>query len=242
VTAAPAALVVGATGGMGQLISAAVVAEGYHLSVTGRRQGEVQELSDRLTAAGGVVQPLVGDLLDPVACAALVSGHMTRFGRLDLVVNAAGATQRRLLAEIDVQRGRTVVEVNLTGTVALLAAALPALRQSARTRPGALVILLSSLVAANPVSGYALYSATKAAISSLARSVNEEEAANGIRATAIAPGFVDSAFTDGMARQPGEFLPASDIAEAVRFLLRLSPTARVPVLEISRTNAEAGRP
>src|ERR1700689_2049155 len=119
---------------MGQLISAAVVAEGYHLSVTGRRQGEVQELSARLTAAGGVVQPLIGDLLDPVACAALVSGHMARFGRLDLVVNAAGSTQRGPLAEIAVQRTRTVVEVNLRAAVALLAVALPALRQSARTR------------------------------------------------------------------------------------------------------------
>lgn len=238
-TVPPAALVVGATGGIGRRLAEAVAAEGHRVSVTGRRPDEVTALADHLAATGAQVQPLVGDLLEPAAPGELVAAHLDRYGRLDLLVNTAGVAQRRPLAEVDVRRSGTVVEVNVLATVALLAAALPALRTAASTRPGALVVLLSSIVGVRPVAGYGLYSATKAAVLSLARTVNEEENGNGVRATALCPGFVDTPFTDALS---GDFLPASDIAEALRFLLRLSPAARVPALEIGRIDAEVGRP
>jgi short-subunit dehydrogenase len=238
----PTALIVGATGGIGRAVSAVVAAEKYRVSLVGRREDNLKELSRQLELDADDAQVLVADLLDPVAPGDLVAAHVARFGRLDLLINTSGIGQRRMLAEVDVGRSRRLLDVNLTATISLLAATLPELRKAVQTRPGALIVLLSSLVADRPLSGYGLYSATKAAVSSLARSVNEEENLNGIRATAICPGFVDTDLTGGLEKRPGEFLAASDIAEVVRFLIRLSPSARVPSLEVLRTDAEAGRP
>jgi ketoreductase len=238
----PSALIVGATGGIGRQVSAAIAAEGYQVSLAGRRIDSLTELAQQLELQGHQVQPLAADLLNPTAPAELVAAHVKSFGRLDLLVNASGVGQRRPLSEVDVQRSRKLLDVNLTATVSLLAAALPELRKAARTRRGALVVVLSSLVASQPIAGYGLYSATKAAVSALAHTVNVEENVNGVRATAICPGFVDTALTDGLEERLGDFLPPSDIAEAMRFLMRLSPSARVSTLEIGRINAEAGRP
>ena len=235
----PAALVVGATGAMGSEIVARLASDGFAVTAVGRRGTEIDRL---VHEHGSAVHGLVGDLSDLSDSTRLVTDHHDRFGRLDLLVNTAGAAQHRPLVEVDMTRSRRLLDVNVAGVVALLAAALPAMRETAKTRPGALVVLLSSLVAARPAAGFALYSATKAAVSSLARSVNEEENANGIRATAICPGFVESSFSAGLEAQAGEFLPATDVAQAVQFLVGLSPQARVPELEIGRTGADVGRP
>jgi len=128
-------------------------------------------------------------------------------------------------------------------TLELLEASLPALRSAAAQTGVARVVLLSSLVARSPAPKYALYSATKAALNSLAQSVNEEENVNGVRATAICPGFVDTPLTQGFGEaQTRDFLPATDIGEALRFLLRLSPLARVAELEIARVKSPRGTP
>ena len=238
----PAALIVGATGGIGAAVSRTVAAAGYSLSVASRKASQAESLASELGETGATVAPLEADLTTPDGASRLVQDHLSHFGRLDLLISTAGTTQRRALAEVDVDRSRSVIEVNLIGTLALVSAALPALRESAASRPGAQVILVSSIAATSPVPGFGVYSATKAAVNSLAQSVNAEENKNGIRATALCPGFVDSPFTEAIDKQPGEFLPPEDIAEAVAFLLRLSPSARVPSIEIGRINAEVGQP
>lgn len=237
-----AALVVGATGGIGRAISVALVEERYDLSVTGRRPESVHRLVEELGVRAGSVEPIVADVATEDGPREMVAAHVERFGRLDLLVLSAGTTQRRSLVDTDAGRIRRLLDVNVTGAVALLAAALPAMRRTARTGPGAVVVLLSSVVAARPLAGFGIYSATKAAVSSLARSVNEEENEHGIRATAVCPGYVDTALTEGVDLPSGPLLPASDVAEGIRFLTRLSPGARVPSLEIARATAEEGRP
>jgi 3-oxoacyl-[acyl-carrier protein] reductase len=116
-----------------------------------------------------------------------------------------------------------------------LRAALPALRDAGRQHGSALVVLLGSIVARQPVAEFGVYSATKAAVASLARSVNEEEGCHGVRATTLAPGFVDTEMARPIRDMTGEdLLPVDDLVEGVRFLLRLSSLARVDELEIGR--------
>jgi NAD(P)-dependent dehydrogenase (short-subunit alcohol dehydrogenase family) len=125
----------------------------------------------------------------------------------------------------------------------LVRAALPALRATGAEHGRALVVLVASLAGVRAAGGFAAYSATKAAVVSLARSVTLEEAGHGVRATAVCPGFVDTALTahlDGVDR--AAMLPTADVAAAVEFLVRLSPVAAVPEIVLGRLAAGPDAP
>ncbi len=79
-----------------------------------------------------------------------------------------------------------------------------------------------------------MYGATKAAVISLTNSLNREEAENGVRATAISPGFVATKMTDWTGLPPEEQIQPDDVAALVRTVLQLSPMARVPNIVIER--------
>jgi NAD(P)-dependent dehydrogenase (short-subunit alcohol dehydrogenase family) len=234
------ALVAGASGGIGAAIVRVLAEEKARVTLSGRREGELRRLAAALNAPEEMLC-LPADLRTEGAAQKLVDQHLERFATLDLLVVAAGAGRPAALERTDTLR-RTI-DLNVLATADLVAAALPALRSAGAGPNGALVVLLSSVVARRPVRGFAAYSASKAAVSSLARSVNEDEGGNGVRATALCPGYVDTPLTALVPRTPiDRFLPAEDVAEAVRFLLRLSPAARIDEIEIARHGAEAGRP
>ncbi len=240
---APAALLVGATGGIGTALATVLAEEGYAASLTGRRHPEVSALAAKIRARGSSAEAVIADLERPGDATAAIAAHVAAFGRLDLLVVTSGVTYRSPIAHTELATARRVIEINVLAILELLEAALPALRSAASETGAARVVLLSSLVARSPAPKYALYSATKAALNSLAHSVNEEENAHGVRATALCPGFVDTPLTQGFGEsQTRDFLPASDIGEALRFLLRLSPLARVAELEIARVKAPRGTP
>jgi NAD(P)-dependent dehydrogenase (short-subunit alcohol dehydrogenase family) len=225
------ALVAGASGGIGAAIVRVLAEEKVRVTLSGRREDELRRLA---SSADMLCVP--ADLRTEGAARELVDRHLDRFATLDLLVIAAGSGRPAPLERTD--QLRRMLDVNVLATADLVAAALPALRTH-----GGLVVLLSSTVARRPVRGFAAYSASKAAVSSLARSLNEDEADHGIRATALCPGYVDTPLTGPVPRTPGErFLPPEDVAEAVRFLLRLSPAARIDEIEIARLGVEGGRP
>ena len=234
-SAGPAALVVGASGGIGTPLTAMLASEGYSLTVAGRNADKLAGLQKTLASAAVQVETVVVDLSEPEAAERIVASHLSAFGRLDVLVVASGATRRETLADARLERSRRVIDVNFTAVLGMLRAALPALRDAGRTHRRALVVLLGSIVARQPAAEFGVYGATKAAVASLARSVNEEEGCNGVRATTLAPGFVDTDMARPIRSVSGEdFLPVCDLVEGVRFLLRLSPVARVEELEIGR--------
>ncbi len=106
-------------------------------------------------------------------------------------------------------------------------------------RTGRWFVVVASLAGTWPMRGFAGYSATKAAAVSLARSIAIEEAGAGVRACAICPAFVDTELSAwARDRVPAEaMLEPADVAEAVRFLLRLSPNASVTELVLRRAGA-----
>jgi NADP-dependent 3-hydroxy acid dehydrogenase YdfG len=233
--------VAGASGGIGAAIVRVLAEEQVRITLSGRRDDELRRLAGALSTSPEEVFCVPADLRTEGAAQDLVARHLERFATLDLLVVAAGSGRPAALERTD--QLRRMIDVNVLATADLVAAALPALRSAGTGPNGALVVLLSSMVARRPVRGFAAYSASKAAVSSLARSVNEDEAGNGVRATALCPGYVDTPLTALVPRTPGDrFLPPEDVAEAVRFLLRLSPTARIDEIEIARHGVEAGRP
>ena len=123
-------------------------------------------------------------------------------------------------------------DVNLRGAFLVTRSALPLLKRSR-----GLVVNISSIAGTLPAPGLAAYGAAKAGLISLTRSLNAEHADDGVRATAICPGFVDTpmAAWTGMASE--EMIQPDDCAAIVQMLLRLSPRARIPQVVVERLGA-----
>jgi len=214
--AGKAALVVGATSGIGAAIADAFAALGASVTVTGATEEE---------CAGSRHRAIAVDVRDDAAMARVIGG----IERLDALVNCAGILRRG--AEHDVATFETVVAVNLTGTMRACALARTKLAQS----KGAIVNTASmlSFFGGGLVPGY---SASKGGVAQLTKSLAIAYASDGIRVNAIAPGWVDTPLTKALREDParngailsrtplGRWAVPDDIAGAVVFLC--SPAAR----------------
>jgi len=219
-----AALVVGGSSGIGLAIARMLRDEGYGVTLAARNR-------ERLEAAAGELdaEAVAADVSKEEDCERIVAEHRARFDRLDVLVNSAGVGVGGRIEDTQTKRWNLQLDVNLRGAFLVTRFALPQLSQS-----HGLVVNISSIAGTIAAPGLAAYGAAKAGLISLTRSLNAEHAEEGIRATAICPGFVDTpmAAWTGMASE--EMIPPEDCAEVVRMLLRLSPRARIPQVVIER--------
>src|SRR5207253_4924212 len=162
------------------------------------------------------------DVADENDCARLVAEHRERFGRLDVLVNSAGVGIGGRVEDLPAKHLDLQLGVNLRGLFLVTQAAIPLLRESRGW-----VVNLASIAGTVPTPGLAIYGATKSAVISLTRSLNEELDADRVRAIAICPGFVDTPMAQWSGIAGSEMIQPEDCAEVVRMLLRLSPRARV---------------
>jgi 3-oxoacyl-[acyl-carrier protein] reductase len=223
----PSALITGATRGIGLEIAKHLAAQGMALTITARDQNALDTLIPVLTNLGAPrICAIASDLADSSSPATLTEAHRQCHGAMTaLILNAGVGTAGRIFGYPAHRLDKTIA-VNFRSPFLIVQAALPLLRAGAlaRTDLGANVIVLSSITGIYAEAGLAAYGASKAAMLSLVETLNAEESANGITATAIAPAYVDtdmSAWThDTIA--PETMIPASDIAIIVDSLLRLS--------------------
>ena len=221
---ARSAIVTGGSSGIGLAVARMLHEEGFELTLAARRQ-------ERLTAVAAELgaQTVAADVREEEDCNRVVSAHRDRFGSLDVLVNSAGVGISSRVEELQTKDLDLQLDVNLRGLLLVTRAALPLLRES-----HGLVVNLSSLAGTVPGPGLSVYAATKAAVISLTRSLNAELEADGVRVTALCPGFVDTPMA-AWSSIPGEqMIQPEDCAEVVRALLRLSPYARVPAVVIER--------
>ena len=131
------------------------------------------------------------------------------------------------------------IQVNLGSAMVLLQSALPLLRSAAATDPerGATIVGLSSITGVYTEAGLAVYGATKAALISLMASLNAEESANGVTATAIAAGYVDTDMADWVRDTitADSMIRVSDVAAVVTMLLSLSRSTSITKIVMSRS-------
>src|SRR4051794_22900811 len=127
-TGSPAALVTGASAGIGLAIATALCADGYAVTPAARREPRVAAAADGLRAGGFDVHHVVADVAAPGAADELVAGHLERFGQLDVVVANAGWGNSGTVAEGSASDLERMLRVNVTGSFALAAAAMPTLR------------------------------------------------------------------------------------------------------------------
>lgn len=236
----PSALVTGGSRGIGFGIAEFLVAAGWDVTIAARHEDKLDAAADSLRGAPGSVRTVVLDMAAEVVADA-IDEHVEHFGGLNGLVLSAGVGSGGELAAYPMRRADKQFAVNLRAPFALVSRALPILRRCAAASPGgrARIIAIASIEGLFPEAGLAAYGASKAALLSLARSINVEENRNGVSATAIAPAFVATALSE-WATQTVRFdqmLAVSDVVAAVDFLFRLSPNAFVPEIVLNRMGA-----
>ncbi len=228
--AARAALVTGASRGIGLAMARALAQDGYGLTLAARKPESLAEVAAELTEAGHEVVTHAGNVSDEATCEAIVALHTSTYGRLDVLVNNAGigigaGAGEHTAKQIDLQLG-----VNVRALVILYRECLELLRADA----GAHVFNLASITGKSPQPWLSVYSATKAAIIAYTEAMNKELAAAQIRSTALCPAFVDTDMAAFTGIDHAELIQPSDIVAAMRFVLSLSPAALVPEIIVTR--------
>src|SRR5216684_1030051 len=208
-----AALITGGSSGIGLAIGRMLREEGFELTLVSRRAERVQAAAEELGAVA--VAADVGKAED---CERLVAEHRQRFGRIDMLVNSAGIGIAGRVEDLPAKHFDLQVGVNLRGLFLVTQAAIPLLRES-----HGLIVNLASIAGTLPTPGLATYGATKAAVISLTRSLNEELDADGVSAIAMCPGFVDTLMAEWSGLASDQMIRPEEWAEVVRMLLRLSP-------------------
>jgi len=225
-----AALVTGGSSGIGLAIARMLRDEGFGLTLASRRAERVEAAAAELGA-----EAVAADVSDKEDCTRLVAAHRERFGRLDVLVNSAGIGIAGRIEDLAPKHFDLQLGVNLRGLFLVTQAAIPLLRESRGW-----IVNLASIAGTVPTPGLATYGATKAAVISLTRSLNEELDGDGVRAVALCPGFVDTPMAEWSGIEPAEMIRPEDCAEVVRTCLRLSPQARIAQVVIERTGSSTG--
>jgi 3-oxoacyl-[acyl-carrier protein] reductase len=239
-------LVTGASRGIGLGIATHLAGRGFALTITARDAGALDEVSRKLREAGAPeVLTVVSEASDADSVAAVVDAHADRFGVLSLLVLAAGVGSAGPVGDYPLARWDKQFAVNVRAAFVAVARALPLLRKAAKedSERGARVIALSSIGGVYPEPGLAAYGASKAALISLCRSLNEEESAHGVSATAISPAYVDTDMSAWIHDEvsPDEMIPISDVVALVDALVHLSGRSVVPHLVVTRAGASGYR-
>ncbi|ADB51536.1 SDR family NAD(P)-dependent oxidoreductase [Conexibacter woesei] len=235
-----AAIVTGASSGIGLAIARMLGEEGYGLTLAARRPEKLAAVAEELRAAGYDVQDVAGPLSEEDAVKAVVAAHRDRFGRLDVLVNNAGVGVGAAVADIETKRLDMQLDVNLRAVVLFYRECAALLRAAGSEHRNALVVNTSSISGKRGQAWLSVYSATKAAVVGFTQAMNKELANDGIKSTALCPAFVDTAMTDFVKGhvQPTDMIQPEDISGAVRMLLKLSPACIVPEIIFERPGDE----
>lgn len=177
------ALITGGTTGIGLATARQFLAEGARVAITGQDAGRVAEAAQQLGSGAIAIRANVSSAEDMQAVATRLQSE---FGGLDILFANAGIAKVRPLAEVDEAHIDELFDVNVKGVIFTVQKLLPLLRNPAS------ILLTSSTVAQQGMAGMSVYSATKAAVRSLARSLSAELIGRGVRVNSISPGPIET--------------------------------------------------
>jgi NAD(P)-dependent dehydrogenase (short-subunit alcohol dehydrogenase family) len=222
-----AALVTGGSSGIGLAIARMLHEEGFGLTLVSRRREKIEAAAGELGA-----HAVTADVAREEDCVRLVQEHRVRYERLDMLVNSAGIGIGGEVAHHQTKHFDLQFGVNVRGLFVVTRECIPLLRASRGW-----IVNLASIAGTGPAPGLGAYGATKAAVLGLTRTLNVELEDDGIRAIAIAPGFVDTPMAQWSGIDAAEMIQPEDCAEIVRMCLRLSPHARLREVIVERVGS-----
>ena len=192
------ALVTGATRGIGRAIAVKFAQEGANIAFTYRQiNSNAEELTKEIEALGVKCKGYAADAADFAATEAVVKEVVGDFGRIDILVNNAGITKDGLILRMTEEQWDAVMTTNLKSAFNFTRSTVPVM---AKQRSGS-IINMSSVVGENGNAGQCNYSATKAGLIGLAKSIAKEMGPRGIRANCIAPGFIVTDMTSAISEE-----------------------------------------
>lgn len=231
-----AAIVTGASSGIGLAVARVLGEEGHALTLAARRPEKLEAAAQELRDEGYTVHAVAAALQEEDAVRRVVAEHRERYGRLDVLVNNAGVGIGSPVGEIQTKFLDMQLGVNLRSTMLFYREAIELLREAGREHQNALVVNTASITAKFGEAWLSVYAATKAGVVNWTESMHRELSAEGIKSTALCPGFVDTPMTDFVkdSIDATAMMTPADIAESVRFLLKVSPACCVPEIQFVR--------
>lgn len=234
-------LVSGAGSGIGRAAAVRLADEGAALVLVGRTARALLDTQAAIRTVRAEIRPT--DVSDPASVESLAQEVLSRFGRLDILVNAAGINvTRRSLAEASDDDFQSVLNINLRGAFLLSRAFLPTMR----SQGGGLIVHVGSdsSIRGNRFGGVA-YIASKFGLRGLAEAINAEERQSGVRVTLILPGEVNTPLLDKRPKPPSAearrlMLQPEDVAECIALAVLLPPRALVEEVIIRPSTQDWG--
>ena len=219
-----AALVTGASQGIGRACALVLAAAGAKVAVAARNEAKLNEVAAEIASSGGAAAVFALDIASEESIKSCAKAAIAHFGSIEILVNNAGITRDTLLLRMKRADWDDVIHTNLTGTFLMTQAMLSPMLKARWGR----IINISSVVGETGQAGQANYAASKAGLIGLTKSLARELASRNITANAIAPGYIETAMTAVLdEKQRASMLAAiplgragtdADIANVVRFL------------------------
>lgn len=232
-----AALVTGGSSGIGLAIAKMLGEEGYGVTVSARKPDKLEAAAESLREDGlEELQAVPANMSDEAEIKKLAEQHRERFGRCDVLVNNAGIGIGGPIEEAETKKLDLQLDVNLRAVYLMARECIPMLKEAGGEHGKALIVNTASIAGKFGQGWLAAYSATKFGVVGLTQAMHRELSNDGVAATALCPGFVDTAMTEwvrGEVEQEKMIQP-SDIAGAVRYLLNTSPYCIVPEIQFIR--------
>ncbi|MEE4419818.1 SDR family oxidoreductase [Streptomyces bugieae] len=186
------AVVTGAASGMGEATARLLASHGVRVALLARRAERLTELAAEIEAAGGQALAVATDVTDPASVEAARERVHAAYGQVDLVVNAAGVMLPNPITEGRADEWQRMLDTNVTGALRVIGAFTPDLIAVAESGRTADLVNISSIGAHVPFPNYAVYGATKAALTYLSQSLRTELGPRDVRVTNIEPGLTDT--------------------------------------------------
>ncbi|WP_167523798.1 SDR family oxidoreductase [Streptomyces brevispora] len=215
-----AALVTGASSGIGRATACRLAAHGATVALLARQAEALEQVCREIRSAGGDAFVVCADLVDAVGAEQAVAQVIDRAGRLDMLINCAGAAHLSSFADDAPSQWQCMIDTNLSGTLNVSHAALSYLAAAARSDRGTADLVTVGFTAgrqSGPVTS--VYAATKQAITAWSEGLRRELAPSGVRVGLIQPGLVDTPLARRLGAGPGQGLNAAVVADAIVYVV-----------------------
>jgi len=234
-------LVTGASAGIGWAVALAFAAKGANVVATARRKQRLRELCEQIVAEGGKAAYLAGDAAEEATARDAVALALAEYGRLDILINNAGAGNYKNLVDTSVQEYDALMDSNMKSSFLFARYAAPVMIEQKSGE----ILFISSVAGLQGYAGEAVYCASKFAQVGFAQALDGELRKHGIKVGTICPGGVKTEFAVGKGRteegvKASYMMEAHEAAEAIVFACMQPRNVRILQMTV-RHMGEPGR-